>query len=47
MPRVLKARLGILLLRKLISAVLVSPESPLFPLAVRVAWTIPVVANHV
>lgn len=32
------------MLRKLISAVLVSPGSPLFPLAVRFAWTIPVVA---
>lgn len=32
------------MLRKLISAVLVSPESPLFPLAARFAWTIPVVA---
>ncbi len=32
------------MLRKLISAVLVSPSSPLFPLAVRFVWTIPVVA---
>lgn len=32
------------MLRKLISAVFISPGSPLFPLALRFVWTIPVVA---